>query len=180
MNTLFNDLHYGLRMLLKHPLVTLIAIITLALGIGANTAIFSVVNAVLLNPLPYKQPDRLVALWEKVPGHGRWRTAPANFFDWKKQNTVFEDVTAFGASTFTLTGEGEPEQLVGGRVSSGYFSVVVSIRFSVACLCRKSMKAAKARWSFSVTTSGNAGSAAIRTSSIAASHSTATRTRLSV
>jgi putative ABC transport system permease protein len=124
MNTLFQDVKYGLRILLKHPLVTAIAVITLALGIGANTAIFSVVNAVLLNPLPYKQPDRLVALWENVPGHGRWRTSPANFFDWKKQNTVFEDVVAFGASTLTLTGDGEPEQLVGCRVSSGYFAVV--------------------------------------------------------
>src|SRR5215213_5874349 len=124
MNTLFLDFRYGIRMLFKHPLVTAIAVITLALGIGANTAIFSIVNAVLLNPLPYKQPERLVALWENVPGHGRWRSAPANFFDWKNQNTVFEDVSAFGASTFTLTGEGEPEQLVGGRVSSGYFAVV--------------------------------------------------------
>src|SRR6187397_3593482 len=104
MSTLINDLHFGVRMLLKRPGVTAIAVITLALGIGANTAIFSVVNAVLLNPLPYKQPDRLVALWENVPGHGRWRTAPANFFDWKKQNTVFEDVAAFSASTLTLTG----------------------------------------------------------------------------
>jgi putative ABC transport system permease protein len=124
MNTLLNDLQYGLRVLVKHPLVTAIAVITLALGIGANTAIFSVVNAVLLNPLPYKQPDRLVALWENVPGHGRWRTSPANFFDWKKQNSVFEDVVAFGASTLTLTGDGEPEQLIGCRVSSGYFAVV--------------------------------------------------------
>ncbi len=124
MNTLLQDLKYGVRMLLKHPLVMVIAVVTLALGIGANTAIFSVVDAVLLNPLPYKQPDRLVALWENVPGHGRWRTAPANFFDWKKQNTVFEDVAAFSASTLTLTGIGEPEQLVGCRVSSGYFAVV--------------------------------------------------------
>jgi len=124
MNTLLQDFTYGIRILLKHPLVTAIAIITLALGIGANTAIFSVVNAVLLNPLPYKQPDRLVALWSNVPGHGRWRNSPATFFDWKKQNTVFEDVVAFGGSTMTLTGIGEPEQLVGGRVSSGYFAVV--------------------------------------------------------
>jgi putative ABC transport system permease protein len=124
MNTLWQDLQYGVRMLLKHPGVSAIAVITLALGIGANTAIFSVVNAVLLNPLPYKEPDRLVSLWENVPAHGRWRTAPANFFDWKKQNTVFEDVAAFGSASMTLTGDGEPEQLLGARVSSGYFAVV--------------------------------------------------------
>jgi putative ABC transport system permease protein len=124
MNTLWQDLTYGIRMLLKHPGVTMIAVLTLALGIGANTAIFSVVNAVLLNPLPYREPDRLVSLWERVPSHGRWRASPANFFDWKKQNTVFEDVVAFGQTSVTLTGEGEPEQLVGTRVSSGYFAVV--------------------------------------------------------
>ena len=124
MNTLIQDLSYGLRMLMKHRGVTAIAVLTLALGIGANTAIFSVVNTVLLNPLPYKDPDRLVSLWENVPVQGRWRAAPANFFDWKKQNTVFEDVVAFGGSAMTLTGDGEPEQLHGARVSSGYFSVV--------------------------------------------------------
>ena len=124
MNTLFQDLQYGVCMLLKHPGVTAIAVLTLALGIGANTAIFSVVNAVLLNPLPYREPDRLVALWESTPTHGRWRASPANFFDWKKQNTVFEDVAAFGRTSLTLTGDGEPEQLIGARVSSGYFGVV--------------------------------------------------------
>jgi putative ABC transport system permease protein len=118
------DLIYGLRMLLKHPGVTAVAVLTLALGIGANTAIFSVVNAVLLNPLPYKQPDRLVSLWSNVPAYGRWRVSPGTFFDWKKQNTVFEDMTTFGANTLTLTGDGEPEQLTGARVSSGYFAVV--------------------------------------------------------
>ena len=124
MNTLLQDLRYGVRMLLKHPGVTMVAVITLALGIGANTAIFSVVNAVLLRPLPYKDPDRLVSLWEKVPTHGRWRASPANFHDWKKQNTLFEDMAAYGGSTMTLTGDGEPEQLLGTRVSSGYFAVV--------------------------------------------------------
>jgi putative ABC transport system permease protein len=124
MNTFINDLSYGVRMLMKHRGVTAIAVLTLALGIGANTAIFSVVNAVLLNPLPYKDPDRLVSLWENVPVQGRWRSAPANFFDWKKQNTVFEDVAAFGSSSLTLTGNGEPEQLIGARVSDGYFAVV--------------------------------------------------------
>ena len=124
MTSLIQDLQYGLRMLFKHPGVTAIAVLTLALGIGANTAIFSVVNAVLLNPLPYREPDRLVSLWENVPAHGRWRASPANFFDWKKQNTVFEDVGAFGGSAMTVTGDGEPEQLLGAKVSSGYFAVV--------------------------------------------------------
>src|SRR5688572_12158287 len=124
MNTLLQDLRYGLRMLLKNPGVSIVAIITLALGIGANTAIFSVVNAVLLKPLTYHDPDRLVSLWESVPVHGRWRASPANFHDWKKQNTLFEDMAAYGGSTMTLTGQGEPEQLIGTRVSSGYFSVV--------------------------------------------------------
>jgi putative ABC transport system permease protein len=123
-HTLWQDLRYGARMLLKHPGVTAIAVLTLALGIGANTAIFSVVNAVMLRPLPYRNPDRLVSLWENVPGRGRWRVTPANFFDWKTQNRVFEDVAAFGATTMTLTGGGEPEQILGTRVSNGYFSVV--------------------------------------------------------
>src|SRR5688500_10011763 len=124
MNTLLQDLRYGVRMLLKHPGVSIIAIITLALGIGANTAIFSVVNAVLLRPLTYKDPERLVSLWENVPVHGRWRASPANFHDWKKQNTLFEDMAAYGGSAMSLTGDGAPEQLHGSRVSSGYFAVV--------------------------------------------------------
>src|SRR5215472_4439980 len=124
MDTLLKDIRFGARMLLKHPGVTAIAVITLALAIGANTAIFSVLNAVLLRPLPYRDPDRLVSLWARVPEHGRWRTTPANFFDWKKQNTTFEDMSAFGAAIMTVTGDGEPEQVLGTRVSSGYFAVV--------------------------------------------------------
>jgi len=124
MQTLIQDLRYGARMLLTKPGFTFVAVLTLALGIGANTAIFSVVNAVLLRPLTYKNPERLVSLWENVPGHGRWRASPANFHDWKKQSTLFEDISAYGGSTMSLTGDGEPEQLHGSRVSSGYFAVV--------------------------------------------------------
>src|SRR6266478_3379749 len=124
MKTIWQDLRYGARMLLKHPGVTAVAVITLALGIGANTAIFSVVNAVMLRPLPYRNPDRLVSLWANVPEHGRWRATPANFLDWKKQNTSFEDLAAYGSSTMTLTGDGEPEQLMGANTSAGYFAVV--------------------------------------------------------
>ena len=122
--SVIQDLRFGARMLLKNPGVSAIAIITLALGIGANTAIFSIVDTVMLRPLPYRNPDRIVSLWENVPSRGRWRVTPANFLDWKKQNTVFEDVAAFGASTLTLTGDGEPEQVLGSRASSGFFSVI--------------------------------------------------------
>ena len=124
MTSFWQDVRFGARMLWKNGGVTAIAVITLALAIGANTAIFSVVNAVLLRPLPYKDSDRLVSVWARVPEHGRWRTTPANFFDWKKQNTVFEGMAAFGSWTMTLTGDGEPEQLLGTHISAGYFSVV--------------------------------------------------------
>ena len=180
MNTLFQDLQYGFRMLLKHPGVTAIAVITLALGIGANTAIFSVVNAVLLNPLPYREPDRLVSIWENVPTHGRWRASPANFFDWKKQNTVFEDVVAFGGAAMTLTGDGEPEQLYGARVSSGYFAVV-----GVEPVLGRSFAAEEyerrqrtSRYS-GPCLSGNVAMVATRTSSTETSRSTERATQLS-
>jgi putative ABC transport system permease protein len=125
MRTLIRDLRFGARMLAKHPGFTVVAVVTLALGIGANTAIFSVVNTVLLRPLDYREPGRVVALWENVPAKGgRWRVAPANFFDWKRQSEVFEEVAAFGASTLNLTGEGEPAQLSGSRVGEGYFGAL--------------------------------------------------------
>jgi putative ABC transport system permease protein len=124
MHAIWQDLCYGARMLLKNPGVTAVALLTLALGIGANAAIFSVVNAVMLRPLPYKDPDRLVSVWAHVPDHGRWRVPPATFLDWKQQNKVFEDMAAFGADSMTLTGDGEPIQILGVRVSSGYFSVL--------------------------------------------------------
>ena len=124
MHSLLQDIRFGIRMLAKNPGVSIVAVVTLALGIGANAAIFSVVNTVLLRPLPYKDPERLVALWENIPSQGQSRVSPANFFDWKKQSTSFEGISTYGASAMTLTGVGEPEQLYGTRVSSGYFEVV--------------------------------------------------------
>src|ERR1700755_3681984 len=118
MRGLIRDLRFGARMLTKSPGFALVAVVTLALGIGANTAIFSVVNTVLLRPLDYREPGRVVALWENVPAKGgRWRVTPANFFDWKRQSEVFDEVAAFGASTLNLTGEGEPPQLSSARRS---------------------------------------------------------------
>lgn len=124
MHTYWQDLRYGARMLLRNPAVSAVAVVTLALGIGANTATFSIVNAVMLRPLPYQNPDRLVSLWTNVPEHGRRPITPGNFVDWKNQNTVFENMAAFSPSTVTLTGDGEPVQMMGANTSAGYFAVV--------------------------------------------------------
>jgi putative ABC transport system permease protein len=112
-------------MLFKNPGFSLIAIITLALGIGANAAIFSVVNAVLLRPLPFKDPDRLMMIREtKLPQFPEFAVASGNFLDWKKQATVFEQLVAFRFSSFNLIGAGDPERLSGYSVSEGFFSML--------------------------------------------------------
>jgi hypothetical protein len=96
METIIKDIRYGIRGLLKRPGFTIIALITLALGIGANTAIFSVVNAVLLRPLPFQDPEQLVIVWEDATfaGFPRNTPAPANYVDWKNQNQSFSDMAA--------------------------------------------------------------------------------------
>ena len=124
MGILWQDLRYGLRMLLKRPGFTLIAVVTLALGIGANTAIFSVVNAVVLRPLAFKEPDRLVMIWETMPGNDRRWVAPGNFVDWQKQNHSFEQIAGFANTNLNLTGTGEPEKLTGVAVSTNIFSTL--------------------------------------------------------
>ncbi|PYL46875.1 MAG: ABC transporter permease [Verrucomicrobia bacterium] len=120
------DLRFGLRTLIKNPGFTIVAVIALALGIGANSAIFSVVNAILLRPLPYKSPDQLVVLWENAThlGFPKDTPSPANFLDWRKQSTVFEGMAAFAERSFNLTGVGEPERLDGRRVSANLFDVL--------------------------------------------------------
>ncbi|HET9529080.1 MAG TPA: ABC transporter permease, partial [Blastocatellia bacterium] len=123
MESLLNDVRYGTRMLLKKPAFTAIAVLALALGIGANSAIFSVVNSVLLQPLPYKEADRLVILWEKVPQMDT-SVAYLNFVDWREQNQVFESISAFRRDSFNLTGAGEPERLQGRMVSASFFGTL--------------------------------------------------------
>src|SRR5262245_37041435 len=104
---LWQDLRYGARMLRKQPGFTLIAVVTLCLGIGANTAIFSVVNAVLLKPLPYEQADRLVFLREHAESFGEEAVAYPNFLDWRAQQTVFENIGVYNGGGYTLTGAGD-------------------------------------------------------------------------
>ena len=126
METLLRDVRYGIRNLLKHPGFTAIAVITLALGIGANTAMFSVINAVLLRPLPYQQPDRLVTIWEESPQRGMYQmpVSFANLRDWVDQNHAFEQISAYTFTNLNLTGAGEPARLLVVRSSANLFALV--------------------------------------------------------
>jgi putative ABC transport system permease protein len=125
METLIQDLRYGMRALLKSPGFTAVAVIALALGIGANTAIFSVVNTVLLRPLPFKDPDRLVVVIEtKLPQFPEFTASPGNFIDWQKQNTVFEQIEAVRQLAYNLSGAGEPERIRSARVTAGMFDML--------------------------------------------------------
>src|SRR6266542_3868923 len=118
MESLLQDLRFGARVLLKQPGFTLIAVVTLALGIGANTAIFSMVNGVLLRPLPYPEADRLMSLTERNSQSERMFIAYPNLLDWREQNAVFEQIAVYRVTNFTLTGNGEPERVIGGQVSA--------------------------------------------------------------
>ena len=126
MQTLIQDIRYGLRSLWKRPGFTAVAVITLALGIGANAAIFSVVNAVLLKPLQFRDPERLAILWEDASfvGFPRNTPAPANYVDWKNQAQSFEDVAATHESSLNLTGDGEPERVPTRRITHNFFSLL--------------------------------------------------------
>lgn len=121
---MLNDLRYAIRTLLKSPGFTTVAVITLALGIGANSAIFSVVNAVLLRPLPYKDPARLVWITESFPQFiGEAVTAP-HFLEWQEQNHVFQFMAISSYSDFTLTGGDQPDRVLGALVSSSFFPLL--------------------------------------------------------
>jgi putative ABC transport system permease protein len=117
------DLRFGLRTLRKSPAFTAVAVATLAIGIGANTAIFSFVDGVLLKPLPYAEPGRIVRVLEKPPGGGRNGISTLNYLDWEKDNTVFDYMAAQSGDSTTLTGHGEPVQLRAGVVSPHYFDI---------------------------------------------------------
>ena len=126
MKTLLDDLRFGSRMLRKSPSFTAVALLTLALGIGANTAIFSAVNSVLLRPLPYQTPDRLAMLWNdnRKLGLHEDLTSYANFADWRSQSRLFEDMAAFSETGADVTGVEVPYEVFGWRVGSHLFSML--------------------------------------------------------
>jgi putative ABC transport system permease protein len=126
MHTLWSDIQYSVRTLMRNPGFGLTALLTLALGIGANTAIFSVVKGVVLDPLPYRDPARLVQLYEKRPKQGRVRNvvSPPDFADWKSRNTVFESMAAMGGGAYSLAGPNGAELLRACTVSDGFLRLV--------------------------------------------------------
>ena len=126
MQTLFADLRFAFRMLAKHPGFTTVAVLALALGIGANTAVFSVVRGVLLRPLPYGDPDRLVVLWESTlkANGAREPSSPPNFRDWSERNKCFTAMAAYVPNTLPLTDSGEAEMLNGGYITANYFEML--------------------------------------------------------
>ena len=124
METFLYDVRYAFRQLRKSPGFTAVTILTLALGIGANTSLFSVVNGVLLNPLPYPEPERLVTLSESKPNFEYGSISYPNFRDWQKNNRTFSAMAISRAYAFSLTGSGEAEQVSGEFVSSDLFPLL--------------------------------------------------------
>src|ERR1700731_1286954 len=121
---LWQDLRYALRVLRKSPSFTIVAVLTLGLGIGANTAMFSVMQGVLLAPLQYFHPDRLVMVWENNPRFPRTWVSYPNFRDWQGSARSFQQMAAFREQGVDLTGPGTPEHLNGKEISSGFFSTL--------------------------------------------------------
>jgi putative ABC transport system permease protein len=119
-----NDLRFAFRQLSKNPGFTLVAVLTLALGIGATTAIFSIVNGVLLHPLPYEQAGQLVNVWETRQDKSRGPVSGGAFLDWREHSTSFEGLSAVGGAAANLTGTGQPERIKGLRVCADYLRIL--------------------------------------------------------
>jgi predicted permease len=124
MGTLLQDIRYGIRMLVKNPGYTLIAVLTLALGIGANTALFSVVNGVILDALPYPQPNQLVILYENSPAFEKFSISYPNLQDWQRSNSTFAEIAGYRSDDFSVTGSGETERVRVGMVSADFFPIL--------------------------------------------------------
>src|SRR6185436_3449841 len=125
MDAFLNDIRYAIRNLLKRPAFTIIATITLALGIGANSAIFSSVYALLLKPLPFPEIDRVVTIWDKEPSHGyvHNEVAMANYLDWRAQNHSFDQLALYSWRGANLTGNDSPERVQGFSVTANFIDV---------------------------------------------------------
>src|SRR6266545_4808967 len=121
-----NDLKFAFRQLLKNPGFTAVAVLTLALGIGANTALFSAVDAVLIRPLPYVDAGRLVMIWDEMShiGFPKHYSTPAEWQEWRRHNTVFTDIAATESGQATLSSDGEPEELPGRKVTANLWTVL--------------------------------------------------------
>ena len=126
MRTIWQDLQYGWRMLRRSPGFSLVAILTLAIGIGANAAIFSVINTVLLRPLPFPDAQRIVFIWDTDPNRNipRGVASPAEFLDWRDQNHSFEELSAWRYWFYNLTGNSEPEQIFGVHASANFLRLL--------------------------------------------------------
>jgi putative ABC transport system permease protein len=127
--TMWRDVRTGVRALVHSPVFTIVTVLSLALGIGANTAIFSVVNGLLLRPLPYPEPERIVDVWhtppqQSFPGLTKFSVSPANYLDWKAQSSAFEQMAVYADSAFSLSTSNDPLPLIGAAVSSDFFSVL--------------------------------------------------------
>jgi len=126
MDNLLSDIRYGVRNLIKRPGFTLIAVLTLALGIGANSSIFSAINALLLHPLPLPDHERIMAIWDKNPSHGldHNEVTVANYFDWRAQNNSFEKLALYRWWSVNLTGLETPERIQGFLVTGNFFDTL--------------------------------------------------------
>src|SRR6185295_4020642 len=124
MNTILQDMRYGIRMLVKTPALTAIVILALALGIGANTAIFSVINAVVLRPLPYDHAEQLLCLNERSPVLDEMSISYPNFLDWRTQSHVFDKIGVYTRNSYNLTGYGEAQRILPAQASADLFSAL--------------------------------------------------------
>ncbi len=153
------DIRYGLRMLTKNPGFTAVAVLTLALGIGANTLIFSVVNAAILHPLPFREASRLVTLWATSPTigfSGPGTLTDPDYMEWRKQNHVFSEIAAFRGQPSNLTGVGEPVRLTGAAISPS-FSRVLDVNPALGRYFPRQRKTTGATaWRYSATGCGTA------------------------
>src|SRR5258705_3046453 len=129
LETVWRDVRIGVRALVHSPIFTVVTVLSLALGIGANTAIFSVVNGLLLRPLPYSEPEQIVDVWhtppqQSFPGLNRFSVSPANYLDWKSQSSAFEQIAVYQPTGLSLSTSNDPLPLIGAAVSSDFFSVL--------------------------------------------------------